>query len=88
MPKEPQAHRTRSSLDGLRRPPVGIARFDHPARVVVRDREGSPVMAQHGVEDFGLFRVNRGAAVWCWMALAVIGGCRPTVRGGVGSRVF
>ena len=34
-----------------------------------------------------LIRVNRGAAVWCWMALAVIGGCRPTVRGGVDSRV-
>ena len=36
----------------------------------------------------GLFRVNRGAAVWCWMALAVIGGCRPTVLGGVDSRGF
>lgn len=34
----------------------------------------------------GLIRVNRGAAVWCWMALAVIGGCRPTVLGGVDSR--
>jgi hypothetical protein len=33
-----------------------------------------------------LIRVNRGAAVWFWMALAVIGGCRPTVLGGVDSR--
>jgi len=38
--------------------------------------------------DSRLFRVNRGAAVWCWMALAVIGGCRPTVLGGVDSRGF
>jgi hypothetical protein len=40
------------------------------------------------VVALGLFRVNRGAVVWCWMTLAVIGGCRPTVRGGVDSRVF
>ena len=33
-----------------------------------------------------LIRLNRGAAVWFWMALAVIGGCRPTVLGGVDSR--
>ena len=35
-----------------------------------------------------LFRVSRGGAVWHWMALAVIGGCRPTVPGGVDSLVF
>ena len=35
----------------------------------------------------GLFRLNRGGA-WFWMALAVIGGCRLTVLGGVGSLVF
>jgi hypothetical protein len=35
---------------------------------------------------YWLIRVNRGAAVWFWMALAVIGGCRPTVLGGVDSR--
>ena len=32
----------------------------------------------------GLFRLSRGGAVWCWMALAGLGGCRPTVLGGVG----
>ncbi len=37
-------------------------------------------------EVIWLIRVNRGAAVWFWMALAVIGGCRPTVLGGVDSR--
>ena len=36
---------------------------------------------------FRLFRLSRGGA-WFWMALAVIGGCRPTVRGGVGCPVF
>ena len=36
--------------------------------------------------ETGLIRLNRGAAVWFWMALAVIGGCRPTVLGGVDSR--
>jgi hypothetical protein len=35
-----------------------------------------------------LCRVSRGGAVWRWMALAVIGGCRPTVPGGVDSLVF
>ncbi|QIV81157.1 acyltransferase family protein [Mycolicibacterium frederiksbergense] len=35
----------------------------------------------------GLFRLSRGGA-WFWMALAVIGGCRPTVRGGVDCLVF
>ena len=39
-------------------------------------------------EDIGLFRVSRGRAVWHWMALAVIGGCRPTVPGGVDSLVL
>ena len=34
-----------------------------------------------------LFRVSRGGA-WFWMALAVIGGCRPTVLGGVDCLVF
>ena len=38
--------------------------------------------------ESGLFRVSRGGAVWHWMALAVIGGCRPTVPGGVDSLVF
>jgi hypothetical protein len=33
-----------------------------------------------------LIRLSRGAAVWFWMALAVIGGCRPTVLGGVDSQ--
>jgi hypothetical protein len=40
------------------------------------------------MEEKGLFRVSRGGAVWNWMALAVIGGCRPTVPGGVDSLVF
>ena len=31
-----------------------------------------------------LFRFSRGGAGWFWVALAVIGECRPTVRGGVG----
>jgi hypothetical protein len=35
-----------------------------------------------------LFRLSRGGAVWHWVALAVIGGCRPTVPGGVDSLVF
>ncbi|MGO9102221.1 MAG: DUF4236 domain-containing protein [Mycobacterium sp.] len=38
--------------------------------------------------NYGLFRLSRGGAVWHWMALAVIGGCRPTVPGGVDSLVF
>ncbi len=44
-----------------------------------RDRQNCALNgACHGV---------RGVAVWFWMALAVIGGCRPTVLGGVDSRV-
>src|SRR5690606_24648980 len=31
-----------------------------------------------------LFRVSRGVPAWCWVASAGIGGCRPTVLGGVG----
>lgn len=38
--------------------------------------------------DVGLFRVSRGGAVWSWVAAAVIGGCRPTVPGGVDCLVF
>ena len=37
---------------------------------------------------WGLFRVSGGAIVWPWMALAVIGGCMPTVLGGVDCPVF
>ncbi|MGV0688375.1 hypothetical protein ABQE52_21345, partial [Mycolicibacterium thermoresistibile] len=40
--------------------------------------------AEAGMAVSGLFRVSRGVPAWCWVASAGIGGCRPTVLGGVG----
>ncbi|VBA62299.1 hypothetical protein LAUMK41_05690 [Mycobacterium attenuatum] len=51
-------------------------------------RGGAWVAEATGLVNLWLFRFSRGEAVWLWMALAVIGGCRPTVLGAVGFPVF
>lgn len=63
-----------------------------PDQIIRKLTEGNKLLASGQELDavcrhFGLIGVSRGGA-WFWMALAVIGGCRPTVRGGVDSRGF
>jgi hypothetical protein len=60
-------------------PPIALLAAVHGIATAVRAGASGKVW---------LFRVSRGGAVWNWMALAVIGGCRPTVPGGVDSLVF
>jgi len=61
-------------------PPIALLAAVHGIATAVRAGASGKV--------YWLFRVSRGGAVWNWMALAVIGGCRPTVPGGVDSLVF
>nr|WP_209923621.1 BTAD domain-containing putative transcriptional regulator [Mycolicibacterium lutetiense] len=77
---------------------AALARFDELSRPVLQPENAASRMFERfnaylaardwdAMVEMGLFRLSRGGA-WFWMALAVIGGCRPTVRGGVGCPVF